>query len=88
MAMGTVALGVGAVFGQYSLCVRAPECGTALAMEHNGDIYSCDHYVEPSYKIGNLGDMSFAEALELPTQREFGRSKRTEPPPSFGPDVL
>lgn len=71
---------LGAVFGQYSLCVRAPECGTALAMEHNGDIYSCDHYVEPGYKIGNLGDMSFAEALELPTQREFGRSKRTALP--------
>lgn len=71
---------LGAVFGHYSMCVQAPECGTAIAMEHNGDIYSCDHYVEPGYRLGNIGEMSFPEALELPAQREFGRSKRTALP--------
>ena len=71
---------LGAVFGHFSMCVRAPECGTALAMEHNGDIYACDHYVEPGYLLGNLQTMSFASALEHPAQREFGRSKRTNLP--------
>ncbi|MHA7861053.1 anaerobic sulfatase maturase [Tessaracoccus sp. Y36] len=64
-------------FGQYSLCVHSPECGTALAVEHNGDVYSCDHYVEPGYKLGNVADGGFQQYLQLPEQREFGRSKRT-----------
>ncbi|MDO5678622.1 MAG: anaerobic sulfatase maturase [Propionibacteriaceae bacterium] len=64
-------------FGQYSLCVHSPECGTALAVEHNNDVYSCDHYVEPGYKLGNLADGGFQKFLQLPEQREFGRSKRT-----------
>ena len=67
-------------FGQYSLCVHAPECGDAIAMEHNGDVYSCDHFVEPDYRLGNVGTESFAELLALPQQREFGRSKRTALP--------
>ncbi|MCC2593686.1 anaerobic sulfatase maturase [Tessaracoccus sp. OS52] len=64
-------------FGQYSLCVHAPECGTALAVEHNGDIYSCDHFVEPGYELGNVRTNAFADVLTSPQQREFGRSKRT-----------
>mgnify|MGYP000878037013 CR=1 FL=1 len=71
---------VGAVFGQYSLCVHAPECGTALAMEHNGEVYSCDHYVEPGYRLGSIGEQGFAELLALPAQRRFGRDKRTTLP--------
>ncbi|MHB1010439.1 MAG: anaerobic sulfatase maturase [Propionibacteriaceae bacterium] len=71
---------LGALFGQYSLCVHAPECGSALAMEHNGDVYSCDHYVEPDYRLGNIHDQSFPELLALPQQRQFGRDKRTQLP--------
>src|ERR1700759_207260 len=37
-----------------SLCIFAEKCGKALAVEHNGDLYSCDHYVYPKYKLGNL----------------------------------
>lgn len=69
-----------ALFGQYSLCVHAPECGDALAMEHNGDVYSCDHFVEPDYRLGNVATHRFLELLELPKQREFGRSKRAALP--------
>jgi len=71
---------LGALFGQYSLCVHAPECGTAIAMEHNGDVYSCDHYVEPDYKLGSITETSFADLLTLPQQRQFGRDKRTTLP--------
>lgn len=69
-----------ALFGQYSLCVHATECGTAIAMEHNGDVYSCDHFVEPDYRLGNIAADSFTELLALPQQRQFGRDKRTTLP--------
>lgn len=68
---------LGAMFGQYSLCVHAPECGRALTIEHNGDVYSCDHFVEPDYLLGNITEHGFTEMLASPAQREFGRSKRT-----------
>lgn len=64
-------------FGQYSLCVHAPECGTAMAVEHNGDIYTCDHYVEPGHRVGNIHHDRLGEVLVADQQREFGRSKRT-----------
>ncbi|HEX2857203.1 MAG TPA: anaerobic sulfatase maturase [Propionibacteriaceae bacterium] len=71
---------LGALFGQYSLCVHAPECGGALAMEHNGDVYSCDHFVEPGYRLGNIRHNRFPDLLNSPEQRGFGRSKRTALP--------
>ena len=71
---------LGNLFGQYSLCVHSPECGNAIAVEHNGDVYSCDHYVEPEYRIGNVAEASFTDLLASPEQREFGRSKRTSLP--------
>jgi uncharacterized protein len=49
---------LGAHVAQYSLCVFAPTCGNALALEHNGDLYSCDHFVEPTYKLGNITEMA------------------------------
>jgi uncharacterized protein len=49
-------------------------------MEHNGDVYSCDHFVEPDYLLGNIAEAGFQEMLALPQQREFGRSKRTALP--------
>lgn len=72
---------LGNLLGQYSVCVHAPTCGDALAVEHNGDVYSCDHYVEPDYLLGNVtaGD-SFAELLDSPFQRGFGEAKMTQLP--------
>jgi uncharacterized protein len=58
------------------LCVHSEVCGRALALEHTGDLYSCDHFVEPAYRIGNLMETPLAELVELPEQQEFGRAKR------------
>ncbi len=66
-----------AAFGIYSLCIHAPECGGALAVEHNGDVYSCDHFVEPQYLLGNTATGSFQDMLKSPEQQQFGSSKRT-----------
>lgn len=71
---------LGNLFGRYSLCVRSPQCGTALAVEHNGDVYSCDHYVEPDYKLGNVATDGFQNLLATDQQREFGQAKRTTLP--------
>ncbi len=57
------------------LCVFSPTCGTALAVEHNGDLYSCDHYVEPDYLLGNINDTHMIELVALPKQRKFGQDK-------------
>ena len=66
---------------EVGMCVHAPTCGSALALEHNGDVYSCDHYVEPEYRLGNLGDgRSLLELVDSQAQVEFGRDKlRTLP---------
>jgi uncharacterized protein len=58
------------------LCVFEETCGTALAMEHNGDVYSCDHFVEPRYRLGNLIDVPLAELARAPQQWAFGAAKR------------
>lgn len=68
-----------ALFGRYSLCVHAPQCGTALTVEHHGDVYSCDHYVEPGYKLGNLLSDSLTDMVTSPFQRDFGRTKADLP---------
>ena len=65
-----------AYFGQYSLCIHAPTCGTALAVEHNGDLYSCDHFVEPDYLLGNIHETHMLDLVASPTQRAFGQAKR------------
>ena len=57
------------------LCVFSENCGTALAMEHNGDVYSCDHYVYPRYKLGNILNSSLGELVASEFQRQFGRDK-------------
>jgi uncharacterized protein len=59
-----------------SLCIHAETCGEQLALEHNGDLYSCDHYVEPDYLLGNIGDRTMLELVDLPQQRKFGQDKR------------
>jgi len=63
-----------------TLCVFAPECGSALALEHNGDLYACDHYVYGHYKLGNLLEHPLSELAALPKQRQFGRDKREKLP--------
>ncbi len=59
-----------------TLCVFAETCGDALAMEHNGDLYSCDHFVYPRYKLGNIMDDGIAAMVQSPPQRQFGSDKR------------
>jgi uncharacterized protein len=63
------------VRGHSSLCVLAPACGEAVALEHNGDLYSCDHFVEPRYLLGNIGQTPLAELVASAKQRSFGRAK-------------
>jgi uncharacterized protein len=63
-------------FGQYSLCIHAPTCGDALALEHNGDLYSCDHYVEPNYLLGNIKQHHMLDLVASDRQRAFGFAKR------------
>jgi uncharacterized protein len=58
-----------------SLCVFAERCGRALAIEHNGDLYSCDHYVYPRYRLGNILNRSLAEMAGSAEQAKFGNDK-------------
>jgi len=57
------------------LCVFAEKCGGAVAIEHNGDLYSCDHYVYPEYRLGNILNTGLGEMVNSPRQREFGSDK-------------
>ena len=58
------------------LCIFSETCGNALAMEHNGDLFSCDHFVEPKYKLGNIQEIPLLDLVGLPEQIQFGRDKR------------
>jgi uncharacterized protein len=58
-----------------SLCVFAEKCGSALAIEHNGDLYSCDHYVYPRYHLGNLMNQDLGAMAHSPSQLKFGSDK-------------
>ncbi len=70
------------------LCVFAETCGNALALEHNGDLYSCDHFVEPHHLVGNLADSKLGEMVASPQQRAFGSAKRdTLPDQCLGCEV-
>jgi uncharacterized protein len=57
------------------ICAFSPTCGTALAMEHNGDMYSCDHFVEPKYLLGNICEKEMALLAGSKKQRRFGLDK-------------
>jgi uncharacterized protein len=65
-----------AYFGQHLLCIHAPTCGYGPALEFNGDLYACDHFVEPSYKLGNIHDSHMLEMVASPQMRAFGDNKR------------
>ncbi len=58
------------------LCIFEPTCGLALAMEHNGDLYACDHFVEPRYRLGNMMETPLVELVASEAQRKFGQAKR------------
>lgn len=62
------------------LCVFEETCGTAMALEHNGDLYSCDHFVEPDHFLGNIGVVPLRELVASPMQRQFGLAKRDTVP--------
>jgi uncharacterized protein len=66
---------LGAQFDQHSLCIFSPTCGDALALEHTGDLYSCDHYVEPDFLLGNIQETHMLELVASGQQRKFGQDK-------------
>ncbi|MBP8950160.1 MAG: anaerobic sulfatase maturase, partial [Candidatus Promineofilum sp.] len=57
------------------LCIHAKTCGGALALEHTGDLYSCDHFVEPAYRLGNIREEHLIELIASDRQRQFGQDK-------------
>ena len=62
------------------ICAYSKECGHAGVMEHNGDVYSCDHFVFPEYKLGNIRDKSLIDMLYGEKQQAFSRLKHTSLP--------
>ncbi|MBV8106187.1 MAG: anaerobic sulfatase maturase [Hyphomicrobiales bacterium] len=65
-----------AYFGRHLLCIHAPTCGYGPALEHNGDLYTCDHFVEPGQKLGNIHSTPLIDLVASPQMRKFGDDKR------------
>jgi len=63
-----------------SLCIFRKQCGSALAIEHCGDVYSCDHFVYPQNKLGNIMESSLQSLVDSEQQLEFGQAKETTLP--------
>jgi uncharacterized protein len=63
-----------------SLCIFRKQCGSALAIEHNGDLYSCDHFVYPKNRLGNILSTSLAQLAQSEEQQRFGEAKETSLP--------
>jgi uncharacterized protein len=61
---------------EHTLCIFKPVCGGVPVVEMNGDFYSCDHYVTPGHRIGNIYESTLAELLDDPRQKAFGQAKR------------
>ena len=61
-------------------CIFAETCGRAGIVEHNGDVYSCDHYMYPDYRIGNIYQDPFAKMMDSEQQRQFGENKKKSLP--------
>jgi uncharacterized protein len=59
-----------------SLCTMSVTCGQAVVMEHNGDLYACDHFVEPGHRLGNIRETPLVELVNSRQQRRFGLAKR------------
>ncbi|MCL4181939.1 MAG: anaerobic sulfatase maturase [Burkholderiaceae bacterium] len=62
------------------VCVHSETCGRALAIEHDGSVYACDHYVYPEYRLGNVRDEALAAMVDGPRQVAFGLAKRDSLP--------
>ncbi|MGI6632429.1 MAG: anaerobic sulfatase maturase [Bacillota bacterium] len=66
--------------GSTNLCWMAPTCGRVLIVEQDGAVYSCDHFVTPEHRIGDIESSSLAELVDSPVQRSFGDAKRDRLP--------
>jgi uncharacterized protein len=63
-------------FGQdHTLCIFKKTCGGVPVIEHNGDFYSCDHYVDTAHKLGNIEQHTLVQLLDHPEQKSFGQAK-------------
>ena len=62
------------------ICVFTPTCGDAVVIEHNGDVYSCDHFVYPQYKLGNIQEESLLDLVQSEKQKKFGKIKQNTLP--------
>jgi uncharacterized protein len=60
---------------EHALCIFRKTCGDVPVIEHNGDVYSCDHFVDEEHRLGNIRETPLVELLESPAQREFGHAK-------------
>ncbi|PSR22497.1 MAG: anaerobic sulfatase maturase [Sulfobacillus acidophilus] len=60
----------------HGLCIFSETCGRALALEHNGDVYSCDHFVDAEHRLGNLNNTTLVQLLDSPQQKQFGNDKQ------------
>lgn len=69
-----------ALFDIYPTCVHAVECGNNLAMNFNGDVYACDHWVEPQWQVGNVIEGSVAQLLDSAVLKSFAAKKRAQLP--------
>jgi uncharacterized protein len=67
---------IGTAFGRdHGLCIFRKTCGDIPVVEHNGDFFSCDHFVDPDHHLGNIRETPLVELLESPSQRAFGKAK-------------
>ena len=72
---------IGTAFGRdHELCIFRQTCGDIPVIEHNGDFFSCDHFVDVKHRLGNIREISLVDLLESPSQRAFGQAKLDELP--------
>ncbi len=65
---------------EHTLCIFKTTCGGVPVLERNGDLYSCDHFVNEGHLLGNIRETSFSQLLESPAQQAFGQAKLTSLP--------
>jgi uncharacterized protein len=64
-----------------SICIFNPTCGACLALEHNGNLFSCDHYVQNDAFLGNISEIALISMVFSPQQIQFGKNKKSKLPP-------
>ena len=60
---------------EHALCIFRETCGDVPVIEHNGDVFSCDHYVDRKHRLGNIKETPLVDLIESPSQRAFGHAK-------------